>query len=246
MVDERCPTGISGFDGLIAGGFPRNRTILLSGGCGTGKTAFAIEFLYNGATKYNEPGIYVALEQNPKIIRMDMLGMGYDLAQTEKEGKLRIIDGSLSKRGVEAMMSSRSSESEIKTIALPEKFKIEDITKKVIEIAKQIKARRVAIDSISSIDEIICGGLDVRSMVLDLHYSLQDANLTTMMILDTVDHESSISNQGVEEYVADGVILLKANEALDTRTIRIKKLRGTKHSLKPRVFELTSKGIIVR
>lgn len=244
---ERCPTGIDGFDSLISGGFPRDRVILLSGSSGTGKTAFGIEFLYNGVVKYNEPGIFVALEQNPELLRVDMFGMGYDLEKIEKEGKLRIIDGSLSKRGAEALMRSRASTTEIPGIALPERFKIDDINKKIIEIAKQINAKRVVLDSISSIDEILCGGSEIRNTILNLNYSLQDAKLTSMMILDTIDDEATfLSQQAVEEYVADGVIVLKANDALDTRTLRIKKLRATKHTLKPHIFEITTNGIKVR
>ena len=243
---ERCPSGIEGLDVLLSGGFPRGRSILLSGGCGTGKTAFGIEFVHNGAIKYGEPGIFVALEQNPSLLRLDMLGMGYDLSRLEREGKLRIIDGSLSKRGPEAVMKSRGQVSDVPIIALPEKFSIDDINKKVLDVAKQVGARRVVIDSISSLSEIIAGGSEVRDTLLELNYSLQDAGLTSLIIVDTIDDESISSEQGVEEYVADGVLVLKVNEALDTRTLRIKKMRGTKHTLKPHIFELSSGGILMR
>lgn len=243
---ERCQSGVEGLDVLLSGGFPRGRSILLSGGCGTGKTAFGVEFVYNGAIKYNEPGIFVALEQNPSLLRLDMMSMGYDLMRLEKESKLRIIDGSLSKRGPEAVIKSRSQASDVPIIALSEKFGIDDINKKVIEVGAQIGARRVVIDSISSLSEIIAGGTDVRDTLLELNYSLQDAGLTSLIIVDTIDDVSISSEQGVEEYVADGVIVLKVNEALDTRTLRIKKMRGTKHTLKPHIFELTSGGIVMR
>jgi KaiC/GvpD/RAD55 family RecA-like ATPase len=242
---ERCPTGINGFDVLISGGFPRARTILVLGGCGTGKTAFGIEFIYNGAVKYNEAGIFVALEQNPRLLRMDVFGMGYDLEKAEKDGKLRVIDGSLSRRGPEAIIKSRGSTGELPTVVLPERFKIDDVSKKILEVAKQVNAKRVVIDSISSISEIMCGGSDVRSTLLELHYALQDAELTSLMILDTVEEESITARGVVEEFIADGVIVLKTNEALNTRTLRIKKLRGTKHTLKPNTFELTSSGMRV-
>ena len=241
-VVDRCPIGIEGLDNLISGGFPRNRTILIAGSCGTGKSIFGVEFLNNGAVKFNEPGVLVSLEQNPELLKTDMIDLGYDLNKIEKDGKLRIIDGSLSKRGAEAIIKLRESSPTIKPISLPEKFTIEDIGKKTIEVAKQINAKRVVIDSISSIDEIMCGS-NVRATILNLHYTFQDAGLTTLMIFDAIESESVAAKEGVEEYVADGVLLLKMNEALDTRTIRIKKLRATKHTLKPHVFELTSKGI---
>ncbi|HIP74098.1 MAG TPA: ATPase, partial [Euryarchaeota archaeon] len=54
---RRVPTGIPGLDNLIQGGFPSGSTILLSGGAGTGKTIFALQYIYSGAALYNEPGV---------------------------------------------------------------------------------------------------------------------------------------------------------------------------------------------
>ena len=65
----RVKTGIKGFDELIEGGFPKNSSILVCGGPGCGKTIFASEFIYNGAKKYNEKGMYVSFEQNSDSIK---------------------------------------------------------------------------------------------------------------------------------------------------------------------------------
>ena len=92
-------------DELLEGGFPRQRSILLSGSSGSGKTTFAVQFLYKGITDYNEPGILICLEQNPKELKQDMLDYGFDLAQAEHDGKLIIIDASLSRIGTEIKLS---------------------------------------------------------------------------------------------------------------------------------------------
>ena len=62
---KRIPAGISGFDELTGGGFPENFVILLAGTPGTGKSIFSLEYIYNGATKFNENGAYITLEQTP-------------------------------------------------------------------------------------------------------------------------------------------------------------------------------------
>jgi KaiC/GvpD/RAD55 family RecA-like ATPase len=41
----RVTTGITGFDELIEGGFPKERTIILRGPAGSGKTTFGIQCL---------------------------------------------------------------------------------------------------------------------------------------------------------------------------------------------------------
>ncbi|MDH5376682.1 MAG: hypothetical protein OEW95_12875, partial [Candidatus Bathyarchaeota archaeon] len=57
-LSERVPTGIDGLDTLIEGGFPRGDVILVAGGSGSGKTIFSTQFIYNGATRYGEKGVY--------------------------------------------------------------------------------------------------------------------------------------------------------------------------------------------
>ena len=73
---ERIKTGVPGFDGLIEGGIPKGRSVLVSGATGTGKTIFCMQYLYNGAKQFKEPGIYVTLDERPNLIREDVLRFG--------------------------------------------------------------------------------------------------------------------------------------------------------------------------
>ena len=104
---ERTATGIKGFDNLIEGGIPEARSVLVSGACGTGKTIFCMQFLYNGAMKYKEPGIYVTLDERPDLIRQDMLRFGWDLRKIEDENMIQIIDGSIAKIGLPSERNSQ-------------------------------------------------------------------------------------------------------------------------------------------
>jgi archaellum biogenesis ATPase FlaH len=62
---HKMPTGVEGFDAITGGGLPRNRTSLILGGPGAGKTVFALQTLVNGARQFGEPGIFVALKRTP-------------------------------------------------------------------------------------------------------------------------------------------------------------------------------------
>ena len=97
---NRVPTGIIGLDELIEGGFPESRSVLLSGACGTGKSIFCAQFIYQGAKKYNDPGIYVTLDERPNLIREDMMRFGWDFRKLEDQNMIQIIDGSIAKIGV--------------------------------------------------------------------------------------------------------------------------------------------------
>lgn len=241
-ADDRCPTGIEGLDELVEGGFPRARAILLSGTCGTGKTTLAIQFLYNGITKYNETCILLTLEQSADELKQDMLKFGMDLQELEDDGKLVIIDTSLSKMGLKDFVIDVPLTAEKSFSLLPGEFDLEKITNITIEVAQKIKATRVVIDSLPALDIVVEGEFDVRKMFVKLGYELKNHGLTALLVTEALE-DNKISRHEVEEYITDGVIVLRANEALDTRTLRIRKMRLTKHSLKPRAMEFTSNGL---
>ena len=89
---ERVKTGIPGLDELIEGGFPRGDTILIAGKAGTGKSILATQFIYKGAIEYDEPGVFVTLEEPPHLIKRNMLRFGMDLDALIAKGKISIVD----------------------------------------------------------------------------------------------------------------------------------------------------------
>ncbi len=90
---EKVATGISSFDIIAKGGLPRNRTTLISGTAGSGKTIFAVQFLAAGI-QAGTPGVFVTFEESATDIRKNMLSFGWDLAAWEAEGKLAFVDAS--------------------------------------------------------------------------------------------------------------------------------------------------------
>jgi KaiC/GvpD/RAD55 family RecA-like ATPase len=233
MEIERCPTGIQGLDELTEGGFPRGRVILLAGGCGTGKSIFATQFLYNGVVKYDEPGILLTLEQNPELLRTDMNLMGFDLEKLEDENRLVIIDASLS--GIVYPKKKRRY-----TISQTSSFSLDSILGLISEATNQIGAKRAVVDSFSALDSLIetrksytGAGIrdDVRRAILGINYKLQSMNLTSLLISDVLG-DGTISKYGIEEFMVDGVITLHYNVAGPDagRHLIIRKMRSTKHN----------------
>ncbi|MBF0468175.1 MAG: circadian clock protein KaiC [Desulfamplus sp.] len=91
----KVSSGISGLDEILEGGFPKNRTCIINGGPGCGKTNFSMEFIYDGA-KNGEPGIFISFEETVSALRQNALTIGFDLEPLEKEGKLILLDNPLS------------------------------------------------------------------------------------------------------------------------------------------------------
>src|SRR5215510_2203137 len=83
--------GLTGLDGILSGGIPRGNVIVVEGPAGSGKTTLGLEFIYRGATTYDEPGLIVLFEVSPiKVIR-DAAQFGWDLTELEQQGKVKII-----------------------------------------------------------------------------------------------------------------------------------------------------------
>src|SRR5712691_2613648 len=91
---EKLPTGITSFDVIAKGGLPRNRTTLVSGTAGSGKTVFAMQFLAAGITDASEPGVFVTFEESAADIRKNMRSFGWELAEWERRGRLAFVDAS--------------------------------------------------------------------------------------------------------------------------------------------------------
>src|SRR5712691_3858567 len=84
----KAPTGIDGLDEVTGGGLPRGRPTLICGSAGCGKTLLAMEFLVRGATEYNEPGVFMAFEENAEELTQNVRSLGFDLDQLVKKKKL--------------------------------------------------------------------------------------------------------------------------------------------------------------
>ena len=75
----KCLTGIQGFDEITEGGVPKSRVTLLCGSTGTGKTLLGIDFLINGAVRYNEPGVFMSFEETEDEVYKDVASLNLDL-----------------------------------------------------------------------------------------------------------------------------------------------------------------------
>jgi KaiC/GvpD/RAD55 family RecA-like ATPase len=235
---KRIKTGIQGLDELIEGGFPEGRTILLSGGCGTGKTIFGMQYIYEGAKTFSEPGIYITLDERPNLIREDMLKLGWDLKEMESKGIIQIIDGSLAKIGLP---------SEEETSIPASGFDLDKLLLEIMRIAKRINAKRVVFDSIPALGLNFEKEIEVRKAILKISYLLNKTGVTSILTSEATETDNKFSKYGVEEYVADGVIIMHymGIGTHSNRTIHIRKMRATKHSEELHPMKISKNGITI-
>ncbi|HEV8492168.1 MAG TPA: circadian clock protein KaiC, partial [Candidatus Angelobacter sp.] len=110
---------------------------------------------------------------------------------------------------------------------------------------EQVKAKRVMLDTI----ELLFLGLQneaiVRAELRRLFHWLKDAGVTAVVTAETGDR--SLTRYGLEEYVADCVLVLdhRVTEQISTRRLRVVKYRGSSHGTNEYPFLLDSQGISV-
>lgn len=237
MKLERCPSGIPGFDELCDGGFIRDRSYLVSGTSGTGKTIFALQFIVNGALEYNEPGIFIATEERPQSIREYASTFGWDLEKLEDENMVALVDATSTKIGVP---------SDEKYVDI-RPFDTRSLLDQVISIQDEIGARRCVVDSTTSIGFMINDVPKFRIELLKMSTTFEILGLTSIFTCEILEGTQAFSRFGVENFVTEGTIVLKFERSgnVRIRTLEIIKMRGTKHSYKIHPFEITDNGIVV-
>ena len=225
----KSPTGIPGMDEITAGGLPNGRPTLVAGGAGCGKTLFAMQFLVNGAVQYNEAGVFIAFEESAEELAQNVASLGFDLKQLIKQKKL-IID------------QVRVDRSEI---AETGEYDLEGLFIRLGHAIDRIGAKRVALDTIEVLFSAFSNQAILRAELQRLFRWLKDRGVSAVITSERGD--GTITRFGLEEYVADCVILLdhRVTEQISTRRLRIVKYRGTLHGTNEYPFLIGRNGISV-
>jgi circadian clock protein KaiC len=230
---EKLATGIPGFDLIGNGGLPKNRTTLISGTSGSGKTMFAIQFLAEGIVKNGETGVFVTFEEFPDDIRANMASMGWDIPRWEAEGRWVFVDG-----------APQPGEQPIVAGA----YDLGALLARIESAIHQVGATRVAVDSLGAVFSQLPSASTVRRELFRIAYALKKMDVTTLMTSERVEEYGKIARYGVEEFVADDVIILRnvLEEEKRRRTIEILKFRGTTHQKGEFTFTMIpGEGIVV-
>jgi circadian clock protein KaiC len=212
---EKLETGIPGFDFLSEGGLPLGRATLISGTAGSSKTVFACQFLVEGIKK-GEAGVFVTFEEPPKAIRRNMRGFGWDISQWEEERKWAFVDAS-PQPGIQPLVSGQ--------------YDLSALLARIEFAIRKYNAKRVSMDSLGAIFSHLADSAQVRNDLFVIASALRELGVTSVMTAERTEEYGEISRYGVEEFVADNVVILRnvLSEEKRRRTIEILKYRGTNH-----------------
>ncbi|HLC92744.1 MAG TPA: ATPase domain-containing protein [archaeon] len=220
VVIDRVKTGVPGLDDMMGGGIPKGNLIVLSGDPGSGKTIMCWQFIHEGIVKFDEPAVYVSLEESEETIYQGAIQFGWDLRKHVKDGKLVIV-----------------------TIEL---YDFERLKAAIEDNVRKISAKRVVIDPGVIFRLFFDRELDARKRIVALGKMLKIIGTTTV-ITNEISLDKLTSLYGLEEYVADGVILLYHTKIKNrfVRSIAVLKMRNTDIAEALRPAKITDSGITV-
>jgi circadian clock protein KaiC len=231
---ERCLTGIDAIDHILNGGIPRGNTVLISGSVGTGKTSICIEFLVRGALN-GENSLYLSVTEPTDKLLKNVIPFDFLEDRLSKQGKLRFID-------LPKMYQKLGIDKD--DLTLEETRLLADT---IVETVEDQKIRRLVLDSVTSVCYRIKDQERIRDFLLRLGTELSSKDCTTLLVSEIMSSEEGYSRWGVEEAIADGVIVTGNLERRGDllRTLQIVKMRGTTHSRAKYVLDLTTSGVLV-
>lgn len=226
----KAATGIRGFDELTGGGLPRGRTTLVTGGAGSGKSLFGMEFLVHGARVHGEPGVLLTFEEAETDLRENVASLGFDLAQLKQDGLL-VVD------------AIRVDATEIVNAGA---FDLEGLFIRLASAVDHVGAKRVVLDTIESLVNAFGSDVIVRAELGRLFRWLKARGLTTVVTGER-GREGRLTRYGIEEYVSDCVIVLdhRVRDDISTRRLRVAKYRGSTHGTNEYPFLITDTGFAV-
>ena len=245
-IDEniRTKTGIQGLDKALNGGFPQANTVLISGGAGTGKSTFCIQFLINGATLFGERGLYISTEQNKQELYRQAAGFGWNLADLEQKNLLKIVFLDITgSDGFVVKLSNAIREFNPKRMVIDSLTTLTDtliLSGLCEEKAFSMVQIAETVNPIPRNDEIV-----TKNILYTLFKEIKKYGITTLLTTELPEDQKTLSADGVSEFVADGVICLRALTVGDssTRNLEIRKMRYTPMDGGLKTYELSTTGV---
>ncbi len=227
---KKCLTGIQGLDEITGGGLPRARPTLVCGSAGCGKTLLAMEFLVRGARDFGEPGVFVSFEETTDDLVKNFASLGFDLKALEASRKL-------------ALDYIHIERSEIEETGA---YDLGGLFIRLEQAIDSVGAKRVVLDTLEALFAGLSQEALLRAELRRLFRWLKQKGVTAIITGES-GSDDRLTRYGLEEYVADCVIVLdhRVINQVSTRRLRIVKYRGSLHGTNEYPFLINTNGLTV-
>ena len=226
-----------GLDYILDGGLSENRVILVLGEPGSGKTILCSQFLHFGATMRDEKGVFVGMNEAKSRFTSEMKALGMDFESLERQNMFSYVDAT----------EVRRIPKEAKVGRIPvggRELGLVNIMDTIQEAIEKFSPKRLVLDSISDLVFRFPTIEERRPVILDLVETLQSTKATCLMTSELLSTGEGRTLQP-EEYLAEGVMLLRTLQKKGARSIQILKMRGSKVDTTPRPYTIKNTGLEV-
>jgi KaiC/GvpD/RAD55 family RecA-like ATPase len=217
---DRVKSGVRGLDKLIQGGYPKNGVHLVSGPSGSGKSLFALHYIYNGSIENDEAGLYLTLEESKANVLLAMEGFGMEPEKYESAGKIKLLDMT--------QLRSLYIRKGVLEKGLIGFSTLQDLLENLFRLQKP---KRLAIDSLVSVGLFYKDVDLLRQDLFVFSQFLRQQEVTTLLITEAVDEVGFNTKYGNEPFIADSFLALALENVKGElrRSLQIRKMRFTDH-----------------
>jgi len=222
-AEVRAPTGLPELDGMLEGGFLTGSLITLTGRPGTGKTIFGSHFLYHGAKKGQQSGMYVSMLESEKSYLHNVRRIGLDFEPLMAQKRFAFLE-----------------------LPAPTAEGLPALWEQIAREIEENQTERLVIDSFTAMSPAFQTVGDLRTFThVLLGKIVGGASGCTTLLITEEGTGKDLPWTGVEEFVADGVIKFSVLPAGDARVryMEITKMRGTNHQMGPIPIDIGPRGI---
>ena len=235
---HRVNTGVDKLDELLSGGLPGNSITLVSGSPGSGKTILCFQYLWEGLNN-GENCLYLTSDERIENILKQARELGFDFQSWIDNGKLKFMYLDLDKSNIHKEMDDEIKSGSYTRLVLDSLTPVSEVPVLVSGIHEVIPS-----EGATAIKKYSAGSIPgTRVHIRRILSILNKANCTSMVTSEVLEGSRSLSRDTISEFLVDGILLLDLDTTMDRRKLTIRKMRATKHTLKPQDITITEGGI---
>jgi KaiC/GvpD/RAD55 family RecA-like ATPase len=237
IEDKRVSTGIEGLDDLLQGGYPKGSVTLVAGTPGTGKTIVCFQYI-NIGVKNKEKCLFFTSDERIDNLMAQAKKFGFDFNGATKNGQLKFLYLDLEKHTVHKEMENEIRIGNYSRVVLDSLTPLSEMPVWVVNRGSEIIPTEDTTNTPLPLDSIQATRMHVRRLLR----ILEEDECTALVTSEITEGSRNLSRDSVSEFLVDGILVLDLDPSMDRRKLTVRKMRGTKHTLKPRDIEINSKG----
>lgn len=235
---DKVSTGIEKLDELLSGGLPSNSITLVSGTPGSGKTIMCYHYIAEGLNN-DEKCLFMTSDERIENILKQAREIGFDFQPWIDDGKLKFIYLDLDKSNIHREMDDEIKTGDYSRVVMDTLTPLSEVPVWLDGVREIIPSEDVTAIKKYSPGSVPATRVHIRRIISILN----KANCTAIITSEILEGSRSLSRDTISEFLVDGILLLDLDATMDRRKLTIRKMRATKHTLKPQDIVINEKGI---